>query len=258
MFGDRPDLILPLVLDIANLIRAAAQKQREEFRKSDRYREHEKLTSAQILRRSFNVNARGFEKPEDDTVGTILVAPAPSHLKNDRLEVEEVDHVKVIDQPQAEARSIDFNYQPALEQNRPQALPLISAKKQRYEAMTYHERKLNMTAFNQTPKHKDQLAMPSDGPIPVTLPRIEPSQSRNMSIEEIEDLAFSSLNGTLEETEAESNVTVDPNSPMAEMLVGGRYRKRNPFRKGYIEETCERFTGGVCLRVQNYPALVFY
>ena len=112
MFGDRPDLILPLVLDIANLIRAAAQKQREEFRKSDRYREHEKLTNAQILRRSFNVNARGFEKPEDDTVGTILVAPVQSLLKNDRLEVDEVDHVKILEQPQAEARSIDFNYQP--------------------------------------------------------------------------------------------------------------------------------------------------
>lgn len=254
MFGDRPDLILPLVLDIANLIRAAAQKQREEFRKSDRYREHEKLTSDQILRRSFNVNARGFEKAEDDSVGTIMVAPPPSHLRTDRLEIEEADTVNVKEHSQNEARSIDFNYQP--EQSRPQALPLISAKKQRYEAMTYHERKLNMTAFNQTPKHKDQLAMPSDGPIPVTLPRIEPSQSRNMSIEEIEDMAFSSLNGTLEEVEVDSNVTVDPNSPMAEMLVGGRYRKRNPFRKGYVEESCERFTGGVCLRVQNYPALV--
>lgn len=84
-----------------------------------------------------------------------------------------------------------------------------------------------------------------------TLPRIQPAVKGNLSLEEIEDLALSGLNGTVEESFHDVNGSEI--SPMA--LVGGRYRKKTPNRSsgGPFPETCERFTGGLCLNVKNYP-----
>lgn len=70
---------------------------------------------------------------------------------------------------------------------------------------------------------------------------------RNMSLEEIENLAFSELNGTTHEHLKEAN-----GSLISPMPLIGRYRKKNPYRTGPIPE-CERFTGGICLNVKNYP-----
>lgn len=85
-----------------------------------------------------------------------------------------------------------------------------------------------------------------------SLPRAqENSHPRNLSREEIEDLAFSGLNGTSHETfKDETGSSISPSA-----LIG-RYRKKNP--QGYkspgpFPETCERFTGGICLNVKNYP-----
>lgn len=258
MFGDRPELILPLVLDIANLIRSAAQKQSDEYYPNDHYKEQERIPNNQWLRRSFNVNAKGFQKPSD---GIAKPQSNPrnsfsSYITDERLSVEENE--KPIETPSkpvsAEPRSMDFNMP---ESKSPEALPFIqlSAKKQRYEAMTYHERNMNMTAFNQTESHKDQLAMASDGPIPVTLPRaevLELALGKNLTRDQIEDLAFAGLNGTFkEEDEASFLNGTSAESPTAEMLIS-RFRKKKPFRK-FNDETCERFTGGVCLRVDDYP-----
>lgn len=83
------------------------------------------------------------------------------------------------------------------------------------------------------------------------LPRIQQNPARNLSLEEIEDLALSGLNGTSYESIKDANGTEI--SPMA--LVGGRYRKKAPYRSpaGPFPETCDRFTGGICLNVKNYP-----
>lgn len=261
MFGDRPELILPLVLDIANLIRQAAQKQVEEQHKSNvhRFKEQERIPSAQWLRRSFNVNPLGFQKPKEPLLrkSSLPVKTLQMNMQDDRLMVEEMDEplVELATEQQFPIKIKTVNFS---EGKNPEALPLIqtSFKKQRYDEMTYHERKMNMTAFNQTAKHKDQIAMPSDGPIPVsvTLPRADTPELfsfKNLSREQIEDLAFSELNGTL--TVEEILNGTDPNSPMAEMLVS-RYRKKHHFKKGFGgDETCERFTGGVCLKVDDYP-----
>jgi hypothetical protein len=264
MFGDRPELILPLVLDIANLIRSAAQKQlSDEYYPNDRYKEEERIPNNQWLRRSFNVNAKAFQKPIEEPAKSFS-NPKNSfsnHMKDDRLLIEEND--KPVEKPtkseNQEPRSMDFDKP---EPKSPEALPFIqaSAKKQRYEAMTYHERKMNMTAFNQTETHKDQLAMASDGPVlQVTLPRalvdstfsFSKPQTQNLTREQIEDLAFGQLNGTMKEEEESFLNGTGQGSPTAEMLIA-RFRKKKPFRK-YTEETCERFTGGVCLRVDDYP-----
>ena len=83
-----------------------------------------------------------------------------------------------------------------------------------------------------------------------TLPRINPTTNRNLTLEEIEDLAFSTLNGTVE---MESIRDVNGSELSPEALIGGRYRKKKPNRNGPFPESCERFTGGICINVKNYP-----
>lgn len=83
-----------------------------------------------------------------------------------------------------------------------------------------------------------------------SLPRFQSNPTRNMSREEIEDLALSGLNGTYEESIRDVNGSLI--SPAA--LIGRLRKKSQPsYRPGPYPETCERFTGGVCLNVKNYP-----
>lgn len=86
----------------------------------------------------------------------------------------------------------------------------------------------------------------------VTLQRSLPSPAlQNLSLVEIEELAFSGLNGTVEDSIAETN-----GSLISPMPLIGRYRKKGSppsFKGGPFPETCERFTGGICLNVKNYP-----
>lgn len=73
--------------------------------------------------------------------------------------------------------------------------------------------------------------------------------TRNMSLEEIENLAFSDLNGTT----LEQIKDINNGSLISPMPLIGRYRKKHPYRSRLTPETCERFTGGICLNVKNYP-----
>lgn len=83
-----------------------------------------------------------------------------------------------------------------------------------------------------------------------TLPRVQPTYDKNLTLEEIEDLALSGLNGTVRESIKDVN-----GSEISPMGLIGRYRKKNTFRNspGPFPETCDRFTGGICLNVKNYP-----
>lgn len=81
-----------------------------------------------------------------------------------------------------------------------------------------------------------------------TLSRVQPT-NKNLTLEEIEDLAFSGINGTVVETIRD----VNGSELSPEALVGGRYRKKKPTRGGPFPENCERFTGGICINVKNYP-----
>ena len=98
---------------------------------------------------------------------------------------------------------------------------------------------LNSSIFPNAPK------------LSVTLPRSHVNPSKNLSMEEIEELALSGLNGTFHETLKDVN-----GSDISPEALVGRYRKKNPpppYRTGPYPETCERFTGGICLNVKNYP-----
>ncbi|XP_053672516.1 neurotrophin 1 [Anopheles nili] len=292
MFGNRPELILPLVYDIANMIRTVAKKESLLFDQQDHrldkddqaLPDDEGVLSNHLLRRSFNVRServpQGFRAKEG------VPTPVVSHLNDGRLMVEEQDEAQVrpiatSEGEQPAGRSARSEPAPFFEKL-VQSLPRFNIQRtqdKQDDRMSYHERKLNMTAFNSTGTQKDQLAMASDGPIPVTLPKVAPKQAvalqplnvstakpsedanavveHRMTLEEIEDLAFAGLNGT------EADGSIGPFSgtsgngstaggPVAERLIGGRQRPQS-IHALLPSENCEHFSGGVCIRVANYP-----
>ncbi|XP_055631976.1 neurotrophin 1 [Toxorhynchites rutilus septentrionalis] len=274
MFGDRQELVLPLAYDIANMIRVVAKK--ESLLHDQNPTEEERVSSNQLLRRSFSVRSEpaGFKMKS--------VRTAVSNLKDDRLIVDLKDDEAT---PTNRSASGDSGNQQArsMARNEPVSEKLVQysprynvqttkSRDKSEDRMSYHERKLNMTAFNATKMEKDQLALASDGPIPVTLTKANSSRNRRVthppptagpepdlstpSMEEIEDLALSGLNGT-ELDAIQANLEHGNGSgPVAEMLIS-EYRNRpkgaNKIHLLLPNEKCDHFTTGVCIRVQNYP-----
>ena len=96
MFGNRPELILPLVYDIANMIRTVAKKesllhdQQEQLDQADKALvEDEGVLSNHLLRRSFSIRSEphGFRMND--------AAPPAADLKDGRLMVDDQDTAEV-------------------------------------------------------------------------------------------------------------------------------------------------------------------
>ncbi|KAL1373733.1 hypothetical protein pipiens_005100 [Culex pipiens pipiens] len=268
MFGDRQELILPLVYDIANMIRTVAKKEsllNNQFPAAD---EEEQVPSQQLLRRSFSVRSepQGFRMSTE-------VESADSNLKDDRLVVD-VDDEADVEPAGPEGRSLTPVAE-KLVQSKPRFnnAQMVKSRDKTEDRMSYHERKLNMTAFNSTKNQRDQMAMPSDGPIPITLLKHTPYQKYStptttvepepevttLTLEEIEDMALAGLNGTELDALQASVASGNGNGtgPVAEMLIGG-YKNRPPgYHKIHMllpNEKCDHFSTGVCIRVENYPS----
>lgn len=227
LFGDRKKLILPIIFDIANLVRTAASSSQN----NRKYQEHEAIPDAQYLRRSFRESLTEL-LDKNDVVNTTETEIPESNLKDDRLQIEESSSSTKLLKPQTLSKLMELNS----------------------DTRSFHERKLNMTNFEGT---TDQDAMESNVPLDITLPR-SMSNPTNISLEQYEHLALSELNDTLAENQVlKGNSTED--LPTPEMLIS-RYRVKNPYRKNTIVHphtgidlrTCERF-GTLCLRVEDYP-----
>lgn len=212
MFGSdnsRP-LLLPIVYDLANLIR-------EGFLRSDKYHEHERENRHQFLRRSFETQQ---QQPRlNGTIKEIDFGSPINYLRDDTLNVEMSEPiVKSI-----EKRSDDS-----------------SNKIIRAEPLTQILNK-NLTKINAS--IQSTLTRSS------SLPSLnEISKTTNLSMEEIENLALKDLNGTLLVEEGIKDVNGSEISPMA--LVSRHkkrppYQQNNSNKRipGPLPETCERFTG---------------
>lgn len=105
---------------------------------------------------------------------------------------------------------------------------------------SYHERKLNMTNFRGTPESNDQHAIESETRIHVSLPNSNVSSV--MSLEEVENLAFKDLNGTIPKTS--DNDTNIESLPEPEMLIRPYRVRPRPIS--------ERFDN-IYLYVVDYP-----
>lgn len=231
MFGDRRELILPISLDIANLVKSAG---------TETIKENEQIPNQQILRRSL------MTKEDIESMEEVARAKMPevfySHLKEDQLKIDDDDDgYKITNSSKPIEEESSRKERSFIFSRPPHTLPLVRS---------FHERKLNMTDFDGV---GDQLAMSS----------INDEDTRNLTLEQIEDLSFSELNGTFLE-----NTNISEDLPTPEMLIGGSRYKKRPlpvaamynFKKrpvfGSFEERkngCERFTGNVCLQVDEYP-----
>lgn len=107
------------------------------------------------------------------------------------------------------------------------------------DELSYHERKLNMTNFRGTAESNDQHAIESEAHIHVSLPNA--NMSHAMTLEEVENLALSALNGSLSML---SNSSISEILPEPEMLIRP-YRVRP-------KPLSERFDN-IYLYVVDYP-----
>ncbi len=224
LFGDRKKLLLPIIFDIANLVRTAGASSQTSYNR--KYQEHEAVPDPQYLRRSFRESISDLLN-QNDVVNTTESEIQQSNLKDDRLQIEESEvSTKFLMPPQTKPMEVNT------------------------ESRSFHERKLNNFQGTTT----DQYAMESNVPLNITLPRTV----SNISLEQYEHLALSELNDTLVVNQVgKGNRTED--LPTPEMLIS-RYRVKNPYRKNTIVHphtgidlrTCERF-GNLCLRVEDYP-----
>lgn len=280
-------------MDIANLIKIAGNKAY--------YFENEVSPNYQSLRRSF-FHATPFKRPvaeaqmsnpdgsdEEESAAKVveITKLVNNNQRDDTLSVDE-DEVIVkdtngnIDADLDTESSVNSNsflhqngdkVQPSVLGNeiQKQGRSLDSARAERliqpnYEeklALSYHERKFNMSAFNATKTHMDQEAMATDneGIFSVALPDDVGYQNiKNMTLDEFEDLVLSSLES---DANGESDVNKTAESlPTPEQLI--MYKRLRPKSKRpspnrkltpvVTSDDCEIFSGStICLLVKNYP-----
>lgn len=214
MFGtdNEKPLLLPIVYDLANLIR-------EGFLRSDKYKEHEKQNRLQFLRRSFDTSPPMI----NSSIKEVDFGAPVSYLRDDSLVVDDsepiVKNIENLSDIKAEPLIQIVNKNVTINNN---SIPA-----------TLTRSKLNSTLISTT-------AMP---------------KTINMTMEEIEELALSGLNGTIEEIIRDVN-----GSEISPMALVGRYRKRPSNQRnhqkqhGPVPETCERFTG----RSLSYKLSLFF
>jgi hypothetical protein len=182
---------------------------REGFLRSDRHREHEKQNRHQFLRRSFNTrpHATNISSSSSNSMKEIDFAAPVSYLRDDTMMVD--DDMEPIVKSIEKIEDI-------------KSAPL-------------------MQVLNKN------ISFSTNNSIPVTLTRSHPTMSapKNISMEEIENLALSNLNGTVKNDIKDVN-----GSEISPMALVGRHRKRpfhhqqqQRFQPGPLPETCERFTG---------------
>lgn len=205
MFGtdNEKPLLLPIVFDLANLIR-------EGFLRSDKYKEHEKQNRLQFLRRSFDVSPATSNA--SSAVKEIDFSAPESYLRDDSL---------VVDDSEPIVKNIE-------DLSSIKAEPLVQILNKNFTKSVNNSIPVTLTRskLNTTLKYATTTVAPKNA---------------NLTMEQIEELALSGLNGTIEETIKDVN-----GSEISPMALVSRYRKKPPPRRqnhGPIPESCERFTG---------------
>lgn len=274
MFGDRKELILPLVLDIANLVRMAAESNDAAPRSSSS--SSIKSQTLAVRDQYDSLASAEFHRAEPETQP---IAPNLA-MHDDRFSVDVDDEPEIMETSEGSSngesrafvvtRSAPF-YDHLLKMV-PNYKPMGPKKQQpilqrRVDAGPPPKPPVTLP-LNQKP-----FLVPSTTEMKVTPESTSaiPMQNSNVSYNEVEDLALNALNGTYvsdseamasesrDNEEGDEEEGDDEQLPTAERLIGGRYRKkpysRYSHRKpsGSSASLCEKFTGSVCLRVEDYP-----
>ncbi|XP_037932969.1 neurotrophin 1-like [Teleopsis dalmanni] len=288
MFGDDKKLLIPIVYDIANLVRNSARK----YIKINEDESPAVPQQQEINRRKLDLTS--LEVEDDDAtkdVGTIQVT------KNDNNDDDELeDFLKDFHDDVLDPIEINKELQETTDSFSNNA-DTITIKAKRYAKRD--KRSLQGTDFvhkliRSVPLsvNEDDLLSGAAGrtiklnttAFATNQPTSESLQSASaLSYQEIEDLAFASLNGTelkLTGTSEDNKENAEPLPNPEELIAGPRYRVsssklRPTYAKGAkrkrvqvrtrpnspphhavtsaVQKKCERFTASMCLHTEDYP-----
>lgn len=252
MFGDRKELILPLVLDIANLVKLAAES-----------------------------NHAGARSKGQSLAVHDQYDPLPAAVHDDRLSVDMDDEVVVRDTKEenhSEQRAFIVTRSAPFYDHLLKMVPKPMAPKKQPVLQRRVDSGQPPKPPTTLPLNQKPFLVPSTVearvPTSVTPPTMQmSSKNHSGAYNEVEDLALQNLNGThwtdsepsaTELDEEDEDAADDETLPTAEKLIGGRYRKkpysrysqRKPGSSLAAASLCEKFTGSVCLRVEDYPMCV--
>lgn len=259
MFGDDEKLTLPLIFDIANLVKTAADKYL-------RY-EHEMLPTAAPKHEPLQTvsSRRNLELTSTEEIDDFLEDPyMEPKLINEALMKPTVTNSS------RSKRSTEFVHKLV------RAIPL-----------NHDSNQLNTTQFlgpYESMPERPKIITPSISTTAQFKPTKEttfPPDAENTVIDynQVEDLALADLNGTLADdaprpTQSTSLVKSKDDLPSAEELVGGphirgsnriRYNSKpprgpppglsvRPIKPSEVyPKRCERFTASMCLQADDYP-----
>lgn len=268
MFGDDKKLLLPIVFDLANLVKNSARK----YIKLDNELAKASLQQASTLQaRKDELTVE--ESEQDDSVGTIDVTEAkPQEEQAASASLEDFfDEVQsdILD-PQMINEALQSNNTPPADAPKPTAsqsssqhkrvrrspiefvhkltrsVPLSVSEQQLLGGAAGRTIKLNTTAFQQPSGATIQSATSIDQQTTITSTVATPSSTQ--SYEEIEDLAFAGLNGTELPLNADartyeltgnsnSSAEEEPLPSPEELIAGPRYRlNSNSNNKRYSQK----------------------
>lgn len=255
MFGDRKELILPLVLDIANLVRMAAESNDAAPQRSTRQTLAVRdQPSAEFLR----------AEPEAQPSAPNLA------IHDDRLSIDVDDEPEIMatsEGSQGENRGFIVTRSTPFYDHLLKMVPNYKGPNKRQPIL---QRRVDAGAPPKPPPtlplNQKPFLVPSTPAGKVSFqPETTPNILNLEAYNEVEDLALNSLNGTgdsqalASETGPDSEDDDDAGDeealPTAEKLIGGRYRIKPHSRYSHRKPSslCEKFTGSVCLRVEDYP-----
>lgn len=262
MFGDRKELILPLVLDIANLVRMAAESNDaapQQRSGSSAYKTQ--LPLAEFLRAEPDIQPRGPDSAMHDDRFSVDINDEPEIM--DTSEYNNNNNEKRAFLVTRSAPFYDHLLKKMVPSLRSPKVPNKHPVLQRRVDSGSPPMPPSNLPLNQNP-----FAVPST---PGYLHETTTNTPLPNAYNEIEDMALNGLNGShVERSDVIAGETsTDPTEadedeehlPTAEKLIGGRYRKKPHSRysqrkPGYplsSQSLCEKFTGSVCLRVEDYP-----
>lgn len=265
MFGDRKELILPLVLDIANLVRMAADSNDSQPQSAAA------APTAEFLRAPAAVpeaQPHAIDSAmHDDRLGVDFGGDEPKIMDTKNNNHNEQRAFLV-------TRSAPF-YDHLMKKMVPNMRSQMAPKKMAPILQRRVDSGSPPAPPSNLPLNQRPFVVPSTStPIPEGTTTFSFVASGNESFNEVEDLALNGLNGTyVEDSEALASDTGmdagedaddedEEHLPTAEKLIGGRYRKKPHSRYSHRKpgysglgspSLCEKFTGSVCLRVEDYP-----
>lgn len=293
MFGDDRKLLLPVVYDLANLVKSSARKY---------IRLGNELAAAALRQTPLQKRKDVLtleESEQDDSVGTIDVGAKPAQAASslddffDEMQAEVLDP-QMINEALQSATPTAAQHQSQSIANRTRrvrrtaeefvhkltrSVPVSVSEQQLLGGAAGRTIKLNTTIFQQPPS----AAAASTAATPAT--------STTQSYEQIEDLALAGLNGTdaderllqlnNDSGNSSSSSAEEPLPSPEELIAGPRYRRPSPklpaikrkrvqssvYSRGRpkgsasshspvlapTHKKCERFTNNMCIRTDDYP-----